>query len=120
MSYNAGSAASEIERLLEELATATDELLPYSQAADEARYRSKLAWFSVIAKGVEGKTAQEREAAANLTMFEIGGESKIVLDWGHERKMAETLRDSKSEQLRSIRASLDSLRTINTNLRSIQ
>jgi hypothetical protein len=117
---NGANVENELERMLELLEASTEELALLSEAASEAESDAKLAWAKAYVQ-VEGKNAQEREA--NAMLFDValyeGTASQPLHLWQRARREAEMQRDQKQEELRSIRASLDALRSLNTNMRAI-
>jgi hypothetical protein len=97
----------EIIRLLNLLETETEafETLAVDGAKKEARYKAEWAKSYLSASG----SIKEREAWADYQM-----ESK-ALDF----KIAEGLLKAKREKLTSLRTSIDALRTLNANVRSM-
>ena len=106
--------------MLELLEASTEELASLSETASEGESDAKLAFAKAYVQ-VEGKNAQEREANALLFSVEVapGTLSQPVHLWQRQRLEAEALRNHKQEELRSIRASLDALRSLNANVRAI-
>lgn len=97
----------EIIRLLNLLETETEafELLAEDSAKKEARYKAEWAKAYLSASG----SIKEREAWADYQM-----ESQSL-----DHKIAEGLLKSKREKLTSLRTSIDALRTLNANVRSM-
>jgi hypothetical protein len=97
----------EIIRLLNLLESETEafELLAEDSAKKEARYKSEWAKSYLSANG----SIKEREAWADYQM-----ESQTL-----DHKIAEALLKSKREKLTSLRTSIDALRTLNANVRSM-
>lgn len=96
---------SEILRFMEMLETETEsfETLAVDGAKKEAKYKSEWAKKYLAAKG----SIKEREAWADYQMDEE------TLSY----KIAEALVRAKREKLLSVRTALDSLRTLNANVR---
>lgn len=97
----------EIIRLLNLLESETEafEALAEDAAKKEARHKAEWAKAYLSATG----SIKEREAWADYQM-----ESKAM-----EYKIAEALVKSKREKLTSLRTSIDALRTLNANVRSM-
>ena len=95
----------ELLRMMDMLEQETEafEKLAEDSAKKEAQFRANWAKESLSAKG----SIKEREAWADYKMADLN----------YDYKIAEALVKSKREKLISLRTSMDSLRTLNANVR---
>lgn len=97
---------TELLRMTDLLENETEsfETLAVDAAKKEANYKSNWAKEYLSAKG----SIKEREAWADYKLADLS----------YEHKIAEALVKSKREKLSSLRTSMDSLRTLNANVRA--
>src|SRR5262249_18119800 len=102
------AAETELRRLSHKLEDRTDALAGYLLTAADADVRYKLAHARALLRA-EGETVAEREAVAILA----------VEDELRERKRSEAVADACREAVRSLRAQLSAVQSVNANVRHL-